>query len=96
MSDTSLKAEDIKKQVLVRLRKIEGQIRGIAGMVEGGKECSDILVQVKAVKSALKSMNGLILKRFLLTCFEDESRDADPEQIKRLEKMMAVVANFVD
>ncbi len=47
---------------LVRLKRIEGQVRGIAGMIEDDRYCMDILTQVQAVKSALAKVESQILK----------------------------------
>lgn len=72
--------ELIKTTVLARLKRIEGQVRGIQRMVEAGKECDDILVQVRAVRSALQAAKSLILKRFLLQCYVkaiEENEDPD-------------------
>lgn len=66
--------EDNQKIIINRLKKIEGQIRGIQKMVLDSRECSDILIQMSAVKSALKKTNYLILKRYADKClgnFED-------------------------
>ncbi len=51
-----------KIRILQRLRKIEGQIRGIQSMIIDNRSCSDILIQVSAVKSALNSVNKLLLE----------------------------------
>ena len=56
------------KMIMTRLKKIEGQIRGIQRMVGEQRNCSDILMQMSAVKSALKKTNYLILKRYANTC----------------------------
>ncbi len=53
---------------LPRLKKIEGQVRGIAKMVEEQRYCVDILTQLKAVKSAVKSLEGKILEEHLNHC----------------------------
>ena len=66
--------EDNQKVIINRLKKIEGQIRGIQKMVLDSRECSDILIQMSAVKSALKKTNYLILKTYTDRClgnFED-------------------------
>jgi DNA-binding FrmR family transcriptional regulator len=87
----------IKKNVLGRLKKIEGQIRGIYGMVDSGKECEDILIQVRAVKSALRSMNSLILKRYLMRCYQEIGESPDNEEfLQKMEKTVKVLSNFID
>jgi DNA-binding FrmR family transcriptional regulator len=85
--------EEIKANVLARMRRIEGQVRGIQKMIEDGKECADILVQVRAVKSALHATTRLILRRYLLRCAE-EPAGADPAA--RFEKAVKVLSDFID
>ena len=87
--------EKIKKNVLSRMKRIEGQVRGIQGMIEGGKECEDILVQVRAVRSALLSTNKLILKRYMLRCYADAVESGNDEK-EALEKFVKVLTGFLD
>jgi len=83
--------------VLSRLRKIEGQIRGIQNMVQDSKECEDILIQVRAVRSALKSTTSLILKRYVSTCYARVQEQGDtPETRQKMEKTIQVLTNFID
>jgi DNA-binding FrmR family transcriptional regulator len=56
------------KQVIERLSRIEGHIRGIKKMVEEGKECEDVLIQISAVQSAIKSLSIVILKDHMEHC----------------------------
>lgn len=89
--------DPIQRSVLGRLRRIEGQIRGIQNMVANGTDCQDILVQVKAVRSALKAANGLILKRYLLSCQRRAMKSADPDEaLGSLEKSISLLSNFLD
>jgi DNA-binding FrmR family transcriptional regulator len=66
-----------RDDVLLRLRKIEGQVRGIQRMVEEGRDCRDIVTQVAAVKSALASVNGQVLRCYAQNCLgsDDQPRD---------------------
>lgn len=57
--------------ILRRLRRIEGQVKGIQKMVEEGKHCSDVLVQVSAVRSAMNSVGGLILENYMKNCLKN-------------------------
>lgn len=59
------------KQVIERLSKIEGHVRGIKKMVEDGKECEDVLIQVSAVQGALKNLSVVILQDHLDHCIID-------------------------
>lgn len=60
-----------KAAVIRRLRRIEGQVKGIQKMVEEDKFCGDILVQIAAVRSALNNAGGLILENYMKNCLED-------------------------
>ncbi len=91
----NIEQEKIKKNVLSRMKRIEGQIRGIQRMIEGGKECEDILVQVRAVRSALQSANKQILRRYMLRCHV-ESQEAGEDNGESLEKLIKVLTGFVE
>lgn len=57
--------------VIKRLRRIEGQIKGIQKMVHEEKFCGDILIQVTAARAALNSVGGLILENYMKICLTD-------------------------
>ncbi len=59
-----------KAQLLNRLRRVEGQVRGLAGMLEDGRYCIDVLTQLRAVKAALTRVETLMLKDHLNHCIE--------------------------
>ncbi|UZP66716.1 metal-sensitive transcriptional regulator [Desulfovibrio mangrovi] len=88
--------EAVKQNVQKRLKRIEGQIRGIQRMIEDGKECEDILVQVRAARSALQSASKLILRRYILRCHIDALRDASEGRKDPIEKVIDVLAQYVD
>ena len=62
------------KGQLPSLRRIEGQVRGITKMIEEEKYCIDILDQIRAVKSALATVEGKVLKIHLKACVKDALR----------------------
>lgn len=96
MSETTDREEEkIKKNVLSRMKRIEGQVRGIQRMIEAGKECEDILVQVRAVRSALQSANKLILKRYMLRCYADAVESGNDEK-EALDKFIKVLTGFIE
>jgi len=64
-------------------------------MIEAGKECEDILVQVKAVRSALQSANKLILKRYLLRCYSD-SVESGGDTKESMDKFIKLVTSFIE
>ena len=63
------------KDNLINLKKIEGQLRGLQAMIEEEKYCVDILNQIKAVKNALISVEGKILKVHLRACIKGSLGD---------------------
>ena len=66
--------EEISKELLIkRLKRAEGQIRGIQKMIEGGRECESVITQLAAVRSAIESAGGIILKNYMKICFKDET-----------------------
>jgi DNA-binding FrmR family transcriptional regulator len=66
-------------QIVSRLRKIEGQIRGLQNMVEQDRDCIDVMMQLAAVKSALESVAGLILRNYTSICLEKSDTDIGAE-----------------
>ena len=65
------------KEQLTNLRRIEGQIRGIQGMIEEGRYCIDILNQIKAVKNSITTVEGKILKTHLHECIKNSLKGND-------------------
>lgn len=66
-----------REEIVIRLKKIEGQTRGIQKMVLDERQCSDIMMQLGAVKSALESVAGLVLKNYTAICL----KDGDPTEV---------------
>ncbi len=73
-----------KKDLINRLRRIEGQVRGLEGMIENDAYCTDVLIQVSAVTSALNSFNKVLLENHIRTCVADGIRRGDDEVISEL------------
>ncbi len=72
------------RNLMNRLKRIEGQIRGIQGMVEEERYCVDILTQVMAVQSALNSFNKALLSNHIKTCVVDDIREGNHEAVDEL------------
>jgi DNA-binding FrmR family transcriptional regulator len=81
---TKMRTEKEKRNLLNRLKRVEGQIRGIEGMVEKDAYCPDILIQVSAVTSALNSFNKVLLASHIKSCVVDDIRNGDDETIDEL------------
>lgn len=80
---------------LARLRRIEGQVRGIARMVDEEKYCIDILTQVSAATSALQSVALAILDEHLHTCVLDAARQGDEQAREKLDEANKAIARLV-
>ena len=72
------------KKLINRLSRIEGQIRGIKGMVERNVYCTDILIQVAAVNAALNSFNKELLGEHIRNCVVRDIREGKDETIEEL------------
>lgn len=72
------------KQLVHRLNRIEGQVRGIKNMVENGEYCVDILNQISASRAALSSLYALLLENHIRTCVSDGIKNGDEEIITEL------------
>ena len=66
------RSEKDKKALISRINRISGQLSGIKGMIEEDRYCGDILIQISAAESALKSLSYVIIKNHLDTCVTDE------------------------
>ncbi len=73
------------KDVILRLKNIEGHVRGIQRMVEGGTYCIDVMKQVKAVKQALDRVSAITLETHLRTCVTDGLRS---DEVKTRERVI--------
>ena len=78
------RSEEEYKDLIHRLNRIEGQIRGIRGMVEKNAYCPDILAQVAAANAALNSFNQVLLGNHIRTCVADDIRQGKDETIDEL------------
>ncbi len=72
------------KRLMNRLNRIEGQIRGVKGMLENDAYCTDIVLQVSAINAALNSFNKALLAEHIRTCVADDIRNGKDETIEDL------------
>lgn len=84
--------QDTQTSTAKRLARIEGQVRGISKMVADDRYCIDIVRQIQAVKSALSSVEGLILNDHLDTCVETALKSNDiGARRDKVEELVAVL-----
>ena len=86
------RASEEYQKLINRLNRIEGQVRGVKGMVENDAYCTDILIQVSAIKAALDGFNKELLGNHIRTCVADDIRrgnnDTVDELVETLQKLM--------
>jgi DNA-binding FrmR family transcriptional regulator len=84
--------KDIKAEAAKRLTRIEGQVRGLARMVEEDRYCIDIVTQISAVRAALRRLEEEILKDHVSHCVEHAINSGNKaDQRRKIEELMAVV-----
>ena len=81
---TTDRSEEERKKLIHRLNRIEGQIRGIRGMVENNAYCADILIQSAAVNAAVNAFNKELLANHIRTCVARDIRDGKDDVIDEL------------
>jgi DNA-binding FrmR family transcriptional regulator len=93
MCHTSKCRTDEERQALInRLRRIEGQVRGVEGMIERDAYCVDVLTQVQAISSALTSFSKALLESHVKTCVKDDVLSGKDEV---LDELVEVISRFM-
>jgi len=77
-------SDTVKSNLISRLNRIEGQIRGVKGMIEKDTYCDDILNQVAAIQSALNGVGKLLLEGHMKSCVVDRIQRGDTEVVREL------------
>ena len=78
--------------VVKRLKRIEGQVRGLIKMVEGDKSCEEVLVQISSVKAALHKAGQVVLEAHLHNCVLDGIREGREEET--IDKLSSAIEQF--
>lgn len=84
-----------KDKLLTRMRRIEGQVAGIARMIDDERYCIDVLTQVSAVTSALQSVSLELLDAHLAGCVVEAARKGGPEADAKVAEASAAIARLV-
>ena len=85
-------ADELNKDLLDRLSRIEGQVRGVAKMVEGQKKCLEVLQQLASVQAAMKGVTKVVLRNYLERCATDAIRSGDSTVY---DELMEAIYKFV-
>ncbi len=88
--------EEMRKDMLSRLKKIEGQARGIRGMVEKDGNCTDILIQISALSSAARKLGMIIMEGCIKDCASSIPKIHDEEDLKvKVDDMAKAIYRFI-
>ena len=83
------------KKLQPRLKKIEGQVKGLSRMIEKGEYCVDILQQISAVSGALKAAGLIILENHINTCVRQAMVSRNDQEVKdKVEELMEIYKKF--
>lgn len=77
-------SDKVKKNLITRLNRIEGQIRGVKGMIEKDTYCDDVLNQIAAVQAALNGVGRLLLENHMKSCVVERIEQGEPEVIDEI------------
>lgn len=85
----------IDKKIVMRLSRIEGQVRGISRMVEEGRYCIDVLTQIQAVKAALRRVEENILKDHAASCVASAIKSGNAQdQTKKFSELVELFGRY--
>jgi DNA-binding FrmR family transcriptional regulator len=85
-----------KKDVLMRLKRIEGQIRGLQRMIEEGVPCADILTQVAAVTAATKKVGMVMVETYMEECLERTENKGGAKRLSALKDFKQAMSRYID
>lgn len=86
---------DRRRDYLARLRRVEGQIRGLQRMVEADQYCIDVLTQVAAATKALQAFSLSLLEEHLATCVVEAAREGDAQAQIKVKEASDAIARLV-
>jgi len=91
-----MKKEKPKTDILLRLRRIEGQIRGLQRMVEKEIPCPEILTQVAAATAAIKKVGTVIVQSYMEECLEKTQKGFSVKQGENLRDFQKTISRYID
>ena len=90
MATEQTSRQEISQEVLLkRLRRIEGQVRGIEKMIAEGRDCESLVTQLAALRSAIESVGALVLKNYMQLCFRRKA-NSEAATIDSLARAIAI------
>jgi CsoR family transcriptional regulator, copper-sensing transcriptional repressor len=91
---------EVKEKLIQRLRRIEGQVRGVQGMLEDERDCQEIMQQLAAIHSAVQGASRMFLQEYATTCLsemdEGARTEAEPEVREKRKKLIQDMIVLLD
>lgn len=87
-AERRMMSDELRGDVLLRLRKVSGQVQGVARMVEADRYCVDVLQQLSAVQAAVESVSKVVTRNYLERCVTDAVNGGDPLIYDELMRVM--------
>lgn len=84
MKHPSKHSVEVQKSMITRLNRVEGQIRGIKKMIEAETYCDDVINQIEASRSALKSIEMILLESHIQNCVVDQIKEGDQDVVNEV------------
>lgn len=84
---------DVRKDIQNRLRRIEGQVKGIEKMIENEANCKDILIQIAAIRSAINKVGGMVLENYAKGCILNEENGSVGKD--KIDELMEALLMFI-
>jgi CsoR family transcriptional regulator, copper-sensing transcriptional repressor len=82
---------ETKRQAITRLRRVGGQVQGVQRMLEDGKDCADILLQISAIRGALEQVSKILMARHVESCVaESVKAGSERERTRKIEELIRV------
>ena len=91
--DDEFREDEFREELISRMKKVEGQARGIQRMIAEGRSCSDVIVQLGAIKSAIDQVAVGILAHYMAECIEKE-RSRGKDTSAAIKEFMPVFRRF--
>jgi DNA-binding FrmR family transcriptional regulator len=91
-----MERERPKKEILLRLKRIEGQLRGLQRMVEGEASCQDVLMQMAAATAALKKAGMVVVQTYMQECLDKTRKGSTDKKGESLQGLQTALSRYMD
>lgn len=91
--DLKKEIEEPKLELINRLKKVEGQVKGIQRMIAEGKCCGDVMIQISAARSAINKVGGLMLDGYIKECIVASLKNGESDE--KLDELIDTIVKYV-